>query len=81
MKFIFYFNILFLFFISIKSLNLSCNGCSKVVLNTVNNLVFTLDIEPQLIKILYKGTFENPIQFIRLNITNIHVKILSAVII
>ena len=71
MKFIFYFNILFLFFISIKSLNLSCNGCSKVVLNTVNNLVFTLDIEPQLIKILYKGTFENPIQFIRLNITKI----------
>ena len=69
MKFIFYFNILFLFFKSIKSLNFSCDGCSKVVLNTINNIVFTLDVEPQLIKILYKGTIDNPIQYIYLNIT------------
>ena len=72
MKFIFCFSVLFLFFKSIKSLNLSCDGCSKAVLNAINNLVFTLDVEPQSIKILFEGSFETPKQFIRLNITKVN---------
>ena len=73
MKFFFIFNILFLFFKSIKSLTFEdfCDGCDKVVLNAINRIVFTLDERPQVIKILYKGSFENPIQFIFLNFTNI----------
>lgn len=74
MKIFFIFNILFLFFKSIKSLNIEnfkCEGCDKVVLNAINKIVFTLDEQPQVIKILYKGSFENPKQFIFLNFTNI----------
>ena len=74
MKIFFIFNILFLFFKSIKSLNIEtfeCEGCDKVVLNAINRIVFTLDERPQKIKILFKGSPDNPIQFIYLNFTNI----------
>ena len=66
-----YFTILFYFFKSSKSANISCEGCSTLMLNSNNLIYFYLDFEPQLIKVLYEGTFNLPIKYIYLNITKI----------
>ena len=67
-----YFTILFYFFKSFKSANISCEGCSTLMLNSNNLIYFYLDFEPQLIKVLYEGTFNLPIKYIYLNITKIN---------
>ena len=72
MKYFIYFLILFYFFDSIKATQLlSCDGCLTVLINSVNKIYFTFDVEPQLVKVLIKGSFENPLQYIYLNITKI----------